>query len=177
MRSGRPVLADCACTNSSAVCVPSPIGSVRIRVELASLADARDQLVDRNCAQDVARPLRLARVALNQSRVRAADAGNRLPGREVHDLVHFETRVGLPQRRTGRCILTSSAKVLTMLRCYAVLVFGQVYSATAECSTETPHIQHRYCTSTFSSISTFSTFSVTRSVHPYGRRAQTRGTA
>ncbi len=28
MCSGSPVLADCACTNSSADCVPSPIGSV-----------------------------------------------------------------------------------------------------------------------------------------------------
>jgi hypothetical protein len=31
MRSGRPVLADCARTNSSGVCVPSPIGSVALR--------------------------------------------------------------------------------------------------------------------------------------------------
>jgi hypothetical protein len=30
MRSGRPVLADCARTNSSGVCVPSPIGSVEL---------------------------------------------------------------------------------------------------------------------------------------------------
>jgi hypothetical protein len=30
MRSGRPVLADCARTNSSGVCEPSPIGSVPV---------------------------------------------------------------------------------------------------------------------------------------------------
>ena len=67
-RSGRPVVADCARTNSSGVCVPSPIGQRGVRVELAGLADARDQLVDRYLAQHVARALRLAHVALDEAR-------------------------------------------------------------------------------------------------------------
>ena len=60
-----------------------------VHVELAGLADPRDQVVDRDLAQDVAGALRLARVALNQPAVRPADLGNRLAGREVDDFVHF----------------------------------------------------------------------------------------
>ena len=94
MRSGSPVLADCAWTNSSAVCVPSPIGSVAFMYSSPGATDAGDQLVDRDLSQRVARALRLARVALNQPAVRAADTGDRLAGREVHDLVDFHAGVG-----------------------------------------------------------------------------------
>ena len=69
-------------------------GERGVHVQLAGPADARDQIVDRDLAQRVARALGLARVALDQSAVGAADSGNRLPGREVHDLVHFHAGVG-----------------------------------------------------------------------------------
>ena len=94
MCSGRPVLADCAWTNSSGVCVPSPIGSVAVHVQLAGSTDTGDQVVDRDLAQRVAGALRLSGVTLNQPAVGAADAGNRLAGREVHDLVDLHAGVG-----------------------------------------------------------------------------------
>ena len=101
MCSGRPVVADCARTNSSGVCVPSPSGSVALDVELAGLADHRDQLVDRDLAQHVARARRLAHVALDQAAVGAADLGDRLAGREVHDLVDLQARVRLAPAENG----------------------------------------------------------------------------
>ena len=66
-----------------------------VHVELAGGADARDQIVDRDLAQGLARALRLAHVAPDQAAVRAADARDRLSRREVHDVVHFEARVRL----------------------------------------------------------------------------------
>ena len=66
-----------------------------VHEQLASLADLRDQIVNRDLAQDIAGALRLARVALNQPAVRPADLGNRLTGREVNDLVHFHAVVRL----------------------------------------------------------------------------------
>ena len=57
MCSGSPVLADCSRTKSSGDCVPSPIGSVRVHVQIARLADALDQIVDRDLAQHLARAL------------------------------------------------------------------------------------------------------------------------
>jgi hypothetical protein len=52
--------------------------------------------------QRLARPRRVALVALNQAAVGAADARDRLTGREVDDFVDLELVYGAPQRKTGR---------------------------------------------------------------------------
>ena len=101
MRSGRPVLADCARTNSSGVCVPSPIGSVAFMYSSPAFADARDQLVDRDLAQHVARALRLAHVApISPPLARLTFA----IGSPVEKWTTSSTSMlvyGWPQRRTG----------------------------------------------------------------------------
>ncbi len=65
----------------------------RVHVELARPADARHQFVNRNLAQHLARACSLPHVALNQSAIRTADAGDGLAGRKVDDLVHIHARV------------------------------------------------------------------------------------
>src|SRR4029079_11784466 len=66
-----------------------------VHVQLARLADPGNELLDRDLAQDVARPLGLACVALNETTVRATHSRNRLTGREVDDFVHFHAVVRL----------------------------------------------------------------------------------
>ena len=96
IRSGRPVLADWAWTNSSAVCVPSPIGSVAFMYSSPARPTRAISSSIGNLAQRFAGALRLPHVALDQPAVGAADAGDRLAGRKVHDLVDVDARVGLP---------------------------------------------------------------------------------
>jgi hypothetical protein len=73
-----------------------------VQIELAGGADPRDQVIDRDFAQDVARARRLAHVALDQPAVGAADTGDRLAVGEVHDLVDIEARVGLAPPQNGK---------------------------------------------------------------------------
>ena len=66
-----------------------------VGVELAGLRHARDEIVDRDPPQRIARRLRLAHVALDHAAVGAADLGDGLAGREVDDLVHVHARIRL----------------------------------------------------------------------------------
>ena len=101
IRSGSPVLADCARTNSSGVCVPSPIGSVPFMYSSPARPTRAIRSSIGSCAQHVAGALRLAHVALNQPAVGAADARDRLAGREVDDLVDLDARVRLAPAEHG----------------------------------------------------------------------------
>ena len=93
MRSGSPVLADWAWTNSSGDLRAIPHRKRGVHVELARTTDARDQIVDRNLPQGLARLVGFPCVALNQPAIGSTDTGNRLTGREVDDFVHFHARV------------------------------------------------------------------------------------
>jgi hypothetical protein len=69
MRSGSPWTPTArARTRRRSACRPHRQRGVH--EQLASLADLRDQIVNRDLAQDIAGALRLARVALNQPAVR-----------------------------------------------------------------------------------------------------------
>ena len=67
----------------------------RVHVELAGVADAGDEIVNRNLAQHLASARRLAHVAPDQPAVGTTDPGDRLAGREVNHVVHFHARVRL----------------------------------------------------------------------------------
>ena len=73
-----------------------------IHIQLARLAGARHQLGDRNLAQHLTRPRRLAHVALNEPAVGAAHARDRLARREVRHLVDVDARVRLPPAQNGK---------------------------------------------------------------------------
>ena len=87
MCSGRPVLADCAWTNSSGDLRAVAHRQRAVHVQLARLPTRAISSSIGIAAQHIAGALRLAHVALNQGRRWPADLGDRLAGREVHDLV------------------------------------------------------------------------------------------
>ena len=137
MCSGRPVVADCRGRTRRAICVPSPIGSVAFEIQLAGLLDPLDQLVAGNLAQHVARPLRLAHVALQQAAVGLADLGDRLAGDEVHDLVDFQRVVRLAPAQDRECSARRDLRVCSWL--------GRNHSCSPSCAdhastpVSTPH--------------------------------------
>ncbi len=71
-------------------------------VLLASDGDARNQIVDRHLAQRVAGALGLAKIAVDQAPVGAAEARDRLTGREMHDRIDVDARVRLPPAEHGK---------------------------------------------------------------------------
>jgi hypothetical protein len=74
-----------------------------VGVELAGGAGARDQFVDWNLAQHVARPLRLPHVAVHEPGIGAADFGDRFAGREVHDRINVDAGVRLAPSEALAC--------------------------------------------------------------------------
>ena len=67
--SGRPVLADCWCTNSSGVCVPSPKRKRALLVQLGRLSQSLDQLGNRNGSQRLAGTRGRSHIALHQAAI------------------------------------------------------------------------------------------------------------
>ena len=102
-RSGRPVLADCARTNSSGVCVPSPIGSVAFAYRSPAVPT---RVISSSIG--ISRRTSRARCALRMSRWIIPPFA-RLTfaiGSPVAKCTTSSTSMlvyGWPQRRTGRC--------------------------------------------------------------------------
>src|SRR2546430_11651049 len=71
------------------------------KISPLSLPDALP-IFDRDLAQRVAGARGLAHVALNQSAVGAADARDRLAGREMHDRIDVHRRIGLTPAKNGQ---------------------------------------------------------------------------
>ena len=87
------------------------------RVQLTRLAGAGDQLVDRDLAEDVPRPLRAAHVALDHAAIGAADLRDRLAGLEVDHIVHVHAGVRLTPSKHRKLQHVGFKKDIAWPRC------------------------------------------------------------